>query len=86
LTILQARKIESFISFFFLLLLARYEDMTGSTKDDYVNLTVRITKIADNLLREHIRHKGDLSRIINGLILKEYLKIEKPKSMLQTST
>jgi hypothetical protein len=40
-----------------------------------VRLTLEISQEADDLLRSHIRRKGDLSRIINNLILKEYKQL-----------
>ena len=40
-----------------------------------VRLTLEISQEADDLLRSHILRKGDLSRIINNLILKEYKQL-----------
>jgi len=41
-----------------------------------VRLQIEITTQADELLRAHNRHKGDMSRIINDLILKEFMPAE----------
>jgi hypothetical protein len=45
---------------------------TNNMNDDKVKLVIKISKIADDLLRQNIRRKGDLSRIVENLIIEKF--------------
>jgi len=41
-------------------------------KEDMVKITVLLHKTTNRILRNHVEKKGDISTIIENLILKEY--------------
>lgn len=47
------------------------KNLSKQTRNPYAT-TIILTPETDQLLRDHARRKGDISKIINSLITKEY--------------
>ena len=43
------------------------------TEKKKIRLTICISEQVDELLRDHIRRKGDISRIISELVIQKYM-------------
>jgi hypothetical protein len=52
--------------------------MNAQPKKGNIKITISIPETTNDLIRQHVKKQGDMSRIINNAVLKEYTQKPDP--------